>query len=167
MAFTPKPISLSAVPAALDRAERYRLLNEPVEAESICLDVLAVDPDNQGAVVTLILAITDDLRTHLSAGVARAREYLPRLRDQYRRTYYAGIISERYALALLDHNAPRAGENAYQWIRDAMEIYEAAEKLRPAGEDESILRWNTCARLLANDSRLRPAKTEEYEPSFE
>ena len=33
-------ISIDAVPAALEKAERYRLLNEPLMAESICLDVL-------------------------------------------------------------------------------------------------------------------------------
>ena len=37
------------MPAALEKALRYRLLNEPVEAESICRDVLEVDPDNQAA----------------------------------------------------------------------------------------------------------------------
>lgn len=167
MDFEPKPISRAGVPAALERADRYRVLNEPVQAESICLDVLAVDPENQQALVTLILAITDDLETTLSAGVSRAREVVPRLRDEYRRVYYGGIICERHAMAILANGAPRAGENAYQWIRDAMELYERAEKLRPAGEDESILRWNTCARLLARVPHLAPVTREEYEPSLE
>jgi hypothetical protein len=167
MEFIPKPISREGVPAALERADRYRVLNEPVQAESICLDVLAVDPENQQALVTLILAITDDLETTLSAGVSRARDVLPRLRDEYRRVYYGGIICERHAMAILAKGAPRAGENAYQWIRDAMELYERAEKLRPAGEDESILRWNTCARLLARVPHLAPVVREEYEPSLE
>ena len=167
MEFEPKPISRAGVPAAIEKAERYRLLNEPMEAESICLDVLAVEPENQDALVTLILAITDDLETTLSVGVARARDVLPRLRDEYRRVYYGGIICERHGMAILANGAPRAGENAYQWIREAMELYERAEKLRPAGEDESILRWNTCARLLARFPHLAPVKREEYEPSLE
>src|SRR6266496_5947017 len=33
---TLKPISRAAIPRALERAERYRLLSEPEQAESIC-----------------------------------------------------------------------------------------------------------------------------------
>ena len=61
--FTLKPIDPAAVPAALQQAERYRLLNEPEEAESICLDVLAVEPDNQQALVMLLLSLTDQFVT--------------------------------------------------------------------------------------------------------
>ena len=35
------------------------MLNEPGEAESICLDILAVDPDNQRAIIILLLAVKD------------------------------------------------------------------------------------------------------------
>src|SRR5579864_3525344 len=54
-----KTLSLEAVPRALAKAERYRLLNEPGEAESICRDALDADPDNQDALVMLLLALTD------------------------------------------------------------------------------------------------------------
>ncbi len=54
-----KPISKEAIPQALAKATRYRLLNEPAQAESICRDVLAADPENQEAVYALILALTD------------------------------------------------------------------------------------------------------------
>src|SRR5919199_5455575 len=97
MQFDPKPISTESVPAALEKAHRYRLLNEPSAAESICLDVLAVDPDNQQALETLLLAITDQFDHEHGAGVRRARELIPRLDDEYRRQYYAGIICERSA----------------------------------------------------------------------
>lgn len=167
MEFTPKPISMEAIPAALDKAERYRLLNEPVQAESICMDVLAIEPANQRALVIQLLAITDHLQTHLSEGAQRARALIARLDDQYRRVYYSGIVAERHALAVLAKNAPRAGERAYELIREAMELYDEAEKMRPAGEDEAILRWNTCARLLARIPHLTPPAQEEYEPSFE
>ena len=167
MEFQPKPISHEGVPAALEKAQRYRLLNEPVQAESICLDILAVEPDNQQALVTQILAITDRLQTQLSAGVQQARDILPRLKDEYKRLYYGGIICERHAMAILARGSPRAGESAYQWLRDAMALYEHAEKMRPAGEDEAILRWNTCVRLLTRIPQLKPAKKEDYEPSFE
>jgi hypothetical protein len=171
MHFTPKPISLDSVPAALDKAERYRLLNEPSAAESICLDVLGVDADNQQAVETLLLAITDQFDDEHNAGVRRARELLPRLDDEYRRQYYAGIISERSAMAQLHRNtrgvAHGATQSAYAALREAMDRFERAEALRPAGNDEAILRWNTCARLLSRHATLAPQSADEYHPSFD
>ena len=50
-----KRLTKEAVPRALEKAERYRLLNEPTEAESICQDILRVEPDNQPALVVLLL----------------------------------------------------------------------------------------------------------------
>lgn len=167
MTFVPKAISREGIPAALEKAQRYRLLNEPVEAESICLDILAIDADNQAALVTLLLAITDGLGQSLASGVTAARALVPRLQDEYKRVYYDGIICERYGHALLAHGAPRSGESAYQWLRDAMERYERAEQLRPAGDDDAILRWNTCARLIERTPSVVPPRAEEYEPGLE
>lgn len=167
MKFEPKAITREAVPTALDKANRYRLLNEPEAAESICLDVLAVDPDNQQALVMLVLAISDQLREELSSGVRRAREVLARVGDEYRRTYYGGIVCERYAMAKLRQGAPQSAESAYEWLREAMDWFEAAEKVRPVGNDDAILRWNTCARVLARNPALAPSAPEVYEPSFE
>jgi hypothetical protein len=162
-----KPIAESAIPAALEKAERYRLLNEPDGAESICLDVLAVDPDHQEALVTLLLAITDQFDEDTARHVRRARTVLPRLRDAYKRAYYTGVIEERHAKALLRRGVLRSGEAAYDLLRAAMRAYEDAEKSRPSGDDEAILRWNTCARLLEANQHLRPTAHEEYEPAFE
>jgi hypothetical protein len=162
-----KPIAKDAIPAALEKAERYRLLNEPGGAESICLDVLALEPDDQQALVTLLLAITDQFDEDTAANVRRARDLLPRLRDPYKRAYYAGVIDERHAKALLRRGVLRSGEAAYGLLRDAMRWYEAAEPNRPSGDDEAILRWNTCARLLAANQQLRPGEQEDYEPAFE
>jgi hypothetical protein len=164
---TPKAITRAAIPAALEKAQRYRLLNEPGGAESICLDVLAIEPDHEDALVTLLLAITDQFDEDTAANVRRARELLPRLRDGYKRAYYAGVIDERHAKALLRRGLLRSGEAAYGLLRDAMRSYEAAEQNRPAGDDEAILRWNTCARLLAANHQLRPGEQEDYEPAFE
>jgi hypothetical protein len=164
---TLKPIARSATAAALEKAERYRLLNEPGGAESICLDVLAIEPDHPDALVMLLLAITDQFDEDTAANVRRAREVLPKLRDDYRRAYYAGVIDERHAKALLRRGVLRSGEAAYGLLRDAMRSYEEAEKNRPVGDDEAILRWNTCARLLAANQQLRPGEQEDYEPAFE
>ncbi len=86
--FQPKPISKDAIPSALAKAERYRLLNEPGEAQSICLDVLQIEPANQDALVTLILALTDEFPQHGSHGTAaRAEELVRRLSDPYEQEY--------------------------------------------------------------------------------
>ena len=162
-----KPISAAGVPKALSKAERYRVINDPVSAESICQDVLLVEPANQQAWVTLLLAITDQFADAPVAGANRAREVLPHLDDEYKRSYYAGIICERCAKALLKSRVPTPTEMAYHWLREAMECYEQAEGLRPAGNDESILRWNTCARLLAKNEHLGPRPDGPVDPSLE
>src|SRR5919198_881201 len=143
-----KPITRAGIPAALQKAERYRLLNDSSAAESICLDILEVDPENQQALITLLLSITDQFAEELSDGVRRAREVLPRLKDTYKRDYYAGIICERRAKAQLHRGTLGSAEVAAEWFREAMQWYQRAEANRPPGNDEAILRWNTCIRLL-------------------
>ncbi len=160
-----KSITREGIPAALQKAERYRLLNDSSAAESICEDVLAVDPENQTALVTLLLAITDQLIFDVSAGTLRGRQVLTRITDDYQRAYYGGIICERAAKALEHRGAPGASAVVAEWLRDAMKAYEQAEAIRPSGNDSAILRWNTCARLL---SRLEVAEVgREYEPALE
>ena len=164
---TLKRISASGVPAALQKAERYRLLNESSAAESICRDIIAIEPDNQDALVVLLLSITDQFPDDLGACVRRAREVLPRLTSEYERAYYAGIICERQGNAQRRHSIPGSGSMAYESFVDAMEWYEKAESMRPADVDEAILRWNTCARVLDSDPHLRPRPVEQYEPVLE
>jgi hypothetical protein len=165
--FQPKPITQEAVPAALQKAERYRVINDPTSAESICLDVLAISPENQHALTVLLLAITDQFISAPIEGMRRAREVLPRLKDEYKRVYYAGIICERCAKAQLRSGVPRSGELAYHWLREAMSWYEKAEERRPAGNDEAILRWNTCGRLLERNPHLQPGTDEPIALSLE
>ena len=160
-----KPITNEGIPSALEKAERYRLLNDSSAAESICLDVLEVDPSNQEALVSLLLSITDQFLEELADNVRRARDVLPRLADEYERVYYTGIIIERRARAQLHRGALGAADVASEGFRDAMRWYERAEGMRPAGNDEAILRWNTCARLLGRHER--PGVHHEYEPALE
>ena len=129
-----KRISKDGVPAALQKAERYRVINDPSSAESICLDVLAVDPSNQSALVTLLLAITDQFAERPAEGARRAQELLPRLDDEYKRMYYAGIVAERGAKAHLRRATVASGELAYHLFREAMSWYEQAEAPAAAGE---------------------------------
>jgi hypothetical protein len=161
-----KPITHAGVPAALQKAERYRLLNDSTAAESICLDVVDVDPGNQQALITLLLSITDQFDDDLSEGVRRAREVLPRLKDEYKRAYYAGIICERRAKAQLHRGMMGSADVAADWFHEAMRWYEKAEAMRPAGNDEAILRWNTCVRMLGKHEPLRRG-ANDYEPALE
>ena len=162
-----KPITLAGVPAALQKANRYRLLNDSVAAVSICQDILAVDPNNTEAIVTHVLAISDQFAESMGDTLARAREAVAHIADPYRNAYYNGIICERWARAILRSGALRGGEAAHDWLTRAMEWYERAEKLRTPGNDEAILRWNTCVRLLERRSDVRPRESEAYEPGFE
>lgn len=153
-----KKISKAAVPAALAKAEKYRLLNEPEQAESICRDILAVDESHAPVLVTLLLALTDQFRAQSTTAVRGAEEILARIDDGYAHAYYEGIIHERWGLALLATGDP--GRQAFHWLKGAMTHYESAEKLAPAGNDDAILRWNSCARLIARE-KLRGDSDEE------
>jgi hypothetical protein len=150
-----KKLAPESIGTALAKVERYRLLNEPWEAESICRDVLEVEPDNQQAVVWLLLSVTDQFRSDLSR-VSEAEALIDRIDDEYGRVYYRGIIAERTGKAHLSRGAPGAAPIAYDCLRTAMDWYEKAEPLRPAGNDDAILRWNTCVRLLERFPNLKP-----------
>lgn len=165
--FQLKSLSKEAVPAALEKAHRYRLLNEAQEAESICRDVLEVDPDNQEALVTLLLALTDQFLEHLHPTVDHAREVLGRLEEGYTRTYYHGILVERQAKAQWRRGGMHAGHIAYAGFREAMEHFEKAAHIRPPGNDDALLRWNTCARLLMAHRELTPAPHDPVEQWLE
>jgi len=164
MEFAVKILSPEAVPRALAKAERYRLLNEPGEAESICLDALEVEPDNQEALAMLLLALTDQFHEGASTSVAEAWKTVARLRDEYERAYYTGILYERRAKAQLALRTPGAGPRTYEWLREAMSWYEKAEAIRPPTNDDAILRWNACARLIMRDPHLVPMAEEPREP---
>jgi hypothetical protein len=159
--FDLKPLSAEGIPAALEKAHLYRMLDQPEQAESICLDVLAVEPDNQAALVRLLLAVTDRFADPRPEPAQKARDLLPQLRSEYEREYYAGIICERLALARLRSGMPQAGELAYDFFREAMAHYERAERLRPPANDDAVLRWNSCARMIMDNPDVRPAAIEQ------
>lgn len=164
--FKLKPISKAGIPEALKKAERYRLLNEPRLSESICEDILDVDPGNQQALVTMLLAITDQFGRYSAVTINKARQLLPLLKDEYDRHYYAGIICERQGSALLDLGASGGGHSPYEWLTEAMESFEKAEAIRSSGNDDAILRWNTCVRLIESH-HLQPQRELYVEPPLE
>ena len=163
--FELKTLSEEAIPAALEKAERYRLLNEPAEAESICLDVLKVSPENQQALVILLLAVSDRFSKGYGVSDTQAKELLGRLRGEYDRAYYGGLLAERRAKMKLTQGG-HGSAWAYDLFREAMECYEQAEAIRPPGNDDALLRWNTCARIIEKN-RLVPREEERVDLSLE
>jgi hypothetical protein len=156
-----KSLHKDAIPAALEKAERYRLLNEPGEAESICLDILYIDPENEQAIITLLLALTDRFEKGYGVSDTQTKELLSRMKSDYDRAYYSGIVAERRAKMKLRQNLPGCRFQAYDLLREAMTWFEKAESIRPPGHDDAILRWNTCARIIARNG-LVPREPEEH-----
>lgn len=158
--FELKRISKDAIDEALVRAEHYRLLNEPEACESICRDILAADPDNREAAKKLLLSITDQFFGSANPGVAAARELLGKLDDEFERTYFAGLICEREARAHLGRGQYR--DFAYDGFREAMELYEKAETISPPGNNNAILRYNSCVRTIES-KQLEPPIPDDRE----
>lgn len=155
-----KPISSDAIPRALELAERYRLLNEPEQAASICHDVLTTDPENADALRMLFLAITEQFSKRHGTKFEDADAVAKRMGGAYDQAYYSGIARERWARAKLQEGAH--ANLVGDFLRRAMEKYEIAEALRSPGNDDPILRWNACARLMAKVPGL--ADDAEHSP---
>ena len=154
--FELKKLSAPGIEKALQKADRYRLLNDPAEAESICRDILAVDAGHREARIALVLALSDQFAHDGGGDPEQALRDLEGLGD-YERAYYAGIVCERAAKAHLGRRGPGALYGAYEWFRRAMEDFERAEAIRPPGDDSALLRWNSCARILNKRRDVQPA----------
>ena len=145
---TLKPLSRDSIPMAIERATRYRLLNEPWHAESICHDILATDENHQEAIHILILALTDQFNTKFKKGMKEAESYVEKLEDEYLRLYTQGLIYERQGTAALNRSTPRSKFIAYELIMAAMNQYERADAIKPKSNEEAVLRWNACCRMI-------------------
>jgi len=157
--FELKLITKESIPHALEKAERYRLLNEPGQAESICHDILAVEPNNQSALVILILALTDRFSKGFSIGDIQPQDLITKLPQEYDRNYYGGLILERRAKAKLDQGGMDTAHIAFDLLIQAMQKYEKAQSLASKDNNDATLRWNSCARII-KQNKLH-AKTEE------
>ncbi|HYV57209.1 MAG TPA: hypothetical protein VE911_06685 [Candidatus Nitrosopolaris sp.] len=146
MEYAIKRIHPAGVDAAVGKADKYRELNQPAEAESICRDVLAIDPDQQLALRILGLALSDQFGPSTGTRFAEAQQVFARLRDPYERAFYGGLAYERQAKAQLTAGIPLASIRAL--FDEALARYAEAERLRPADNDDAILRWNSCVRAL-------------------
>lgn len=147
-------IRADAIPAALDMARQYRSLLEPEQAESICLDILAVEPDHHEAQIVLILALTDQFsHSGQMLDAKRVLQLVDALPEEYERFYYRGLVSERRGRAMLNESMSRSF--TYEYFREAMQWYAQSQTLRPEHNDDAILRWNACLRTVRRE-RLQP-----------
>jgi hypothetical protein len=160
--FATKPISPESIAGALAKAERYRLLNEPGEAESICYDILEIEPNNHQALISLILSLTDQIPEDNHA-FSKAMSRIGMLNSPYDRAYYSGIAWERRAKARHLGGGQGARQYVYEWIVNALRFFEEAERLRAPGNDDAVLRWNACVRFL-EQKQLTPQAEEAPEP---
>ncbi|MCC6322085.1 MAG: hypothetical protein IT438_11700 [Phycisphaerales bacterium] len=149
-----KPIEKQAIPRALAKAERYRFLNEPREAESIARDILAADPASQAGIAALLLALTDRFEEP-GARPEEPRALAAGLADGFERAYFAGVVEERWAKALHDRGYARA--DVLGILGRAMAHFEAADGLAPAANDDAALRWNSCVRMIRELEAGSPA----------
>lgn len=141
-----KPISKNGIQRALEKVNRYRLLNDPNEAESICRDILEIDPDNQEAIVMFVLTLTDQFNNGVTSKAPNA--LLHRIKDDFQREYHRGIILEREAKASLSRGLPGSQHDAYEWLEEAMEAFQTADELSQDDNDDAILRFNACIRTV-------------------
>lgn len=153
MTYEFKRIAPESIPAALAKAEKYRDLNQPEQAESIARDVLVVSPEHKGALRELGLSITDQFAQH-PEWFRDAEEIFRRIADPYETPYLIGLAHERLCRALL--RTSTAAETLAGLWAGAMRHYAAAERVRPAGNDDAILRWNSLVRLLERHPQLDP-----------
>lgn len=157
-----KTISKSGIPEAISKVTLYRYLNEPEEAESICHDILVAEPENQLAQRMLGLSLTDQFKGQPSDRYAETEEIFRRLTDGYEREYYLGLLYERRAKAQM--HAGRPVHMLVELFKTAMQHFEEAEKIHPPDNDDAVLRWNRCVRLLEN---FPQTEWEQEEATFE
>jgi len=159
-----KPIHRDGIPRAFEKAERYRLLNEPFESESICLDILTIEPNHQAALACLLLSLTDQFSHGAGQAMERARALLSRFSSDYEKAYYGAIISERFAKRKLRDGHPGARALAYAHLHEAMALFQQAEKLAPPGNDDAVLRHNACVRMIDRNGLTAPPADDPEQP---
>jgi len=157
-------LSKDSIPDAMKKAERYRLLGEPDEAESVCLDVLQVDPENQEARVDLILAISDQFGRERRPRVDLAMKVVGELKDDYQRQYYEAVVLEREARAHIDLETPPV--LVFLRYCEAMDHFASAATIRPPGDDSAVIRWNACVRAIRRRQMQPGLESEEFEDAW-
>jgi tetratricopeptide (TPR) repeat protein len=150
--------------AALGKAEQYRALNEPEEAESICRDVLAEAPEDQHALRTLGLALTDRFAVEWRGVFDEAVGVFRKLKSAYEQVYYTGVAWERCARAQI---AQHQAHNAAHSIEKALDCFAEAERIGPKDTPDPVIRWNRCVRMLDQHPELLDASTGPRSHEFQ
>jgi tetratricopeptide (TPR) repeat protein len=153
MSYVLKRLPAAKLDAAIEKAAHYRDLNQPEEAESICRDVLDVEPGHQTAWKLLGLALTDRFSSGLVGLLEEAVQAFEHLADEYERVYHVGIAWERAAKAHLERDEAHSAVTSFE---HALRLFERAEGMHPDSPDP-ILRWNRCVRLLSSHPSLKAA----------
>ncbi len=164
--FDLKPIHTDSIEAAMEKMKRYRLLNEPENAESICRDILLVDPDHREARIGLLLCISDQFGRKLTERWTEATAMVETLEGDYDSLYYRGILCERRAKAHFNRRTPQGGCLTHTWLTKAMGYFEQAAEYKPPGVDAAILRWNTCARMIMKYGNIQPPVDDDAGPEL-
>jgi hypothetical protein len=163
-----KTIKPEAVSSSLEMAKRYRLLGEPDESASICQDILAVAPDHQEVLITLLLALTDKFADNgLNPSFDKARQTVEKLDSGYCKSYYSGIVFERRAKYHLRKEEPGSGSLAYEWFVKAMEAFDQAMQGCDPDNQDAVLRWNSCALIINSRSDVGPDDIATSEPPLD
>jgi tetratricopeptide (TPR) repeat protein len=149
-----KRLGTRSLQAALDKAEQYRALNEPEEAESICRDILAEDANHQLALRTLGLALTDMFEREWTKHFDEAIRTFRQLKSEYEIVYYSGVAWERCAKAQMTQGQ---AHNAAHSFEHALELFAKAEAIGPKDAPEPILRWNRCVRAISEHPEILEA----------
>ena len=68
----------------------------------------------------------------------QAKEILGRIKGEYERSYYSGILPESGAKAQLMRGTPAATIKPYEGFREAMHWFEK-DAIRPTGNDDAVL----------------------------
>jgi hypothetical protein len=129
----------------LEKAKHYRTLNEPELAASICQDILAVDKNNQAALIVYILTLIDQIDNKTS---------------EYEKFYYQGLFFERKARFLLSNHM--GSSFAYTSFSQALEYYYQAKDLASSDNDDAILRINSCIRTINKENLSERFDNIEY-----
>jgi tetratricopeptide (TPR) repeat protein len=164
MRYKLKRLAEQNIEHAWQKADKYRLLNQPEEADSICRDILDVAPTHQGALRTLGLALTDRYPHHWIALHREALEVFGKLESEYERVYYTAIAWERCGKAQLEQGN---GRSAYSAFLHALKLYDQAETLVHGGEPDPVLRWNRCVRELTTHPLLLAAAQDPKNPDLD
>lgn len=144
-----KHIPKESIPEAIAKAKHYRLLNEPWQAESICRDILRIEPNHQETLVILLLSITDQFDAHVCmTSIIEAKKLCKSMQSKYEKWFYKALVEECSGKASLKRDTPRSEYIAYEYYSKAIEFYEKSEKNQPKGNLDCILRRNACIRAI-------------------